>query len=113
MLSDVNNENNKQFNTAGGIDTKDKVFLLSIKEAAILFDNDKGRVEQNTVYSIAQGTRVKSNSGAGSWWLRSPGSSQDWAAVVNSDGTTNRSGNIVDVDRNAVRPALWLDLSSW
>ena len=111
LLSDVSNESNSTFKTDGGIETKDKVFLLSINEAATLFENKQDRVTKNTVYSNAQG--AKSNSGAGWWWLRSPGGDPNNAAIVFTDGSVYRNGYYVNHDNNAVRPALWLDLSSW
>lgn len=42
------------------------------------------------------------------WWLRSPGSSEDYAAYVGTDGTIYRSGVRTDFDNNCVRPVLIL-----
>ena len=48
----------------------------------------------------------------GSWWLRSPGYYDDWAAFVGGeDGNVRESGNFVG-GRFGVRPALQLNLSS-
>ena len=40
------------------------------------------------------------------WWLRSPGTSSDYAANVYGDGGVNFGGDRVDNDNNCVRPAL-------
>ena len=97
---ELNNDNNPEFNTPGGVSTIDKVFLLSRNEAynTGLFDNDQAR---------ANGAL---------WWLRSPGSSSLYAAYVNPDGTVESSGhgiilNNYGLDYNrGVRPAMWIKL---
>ena len=48
---------------------------------------------------------------AGLWFLRSPGSRQNSAAYVSSDGTL-RYGGGVNADNVCVRPAFWLNLES-
>ena len=110
LTTAVKNEDNSKYNTDGGNPTQDKVFLLSIAEAETLFRSDADRAGKNTAYAKAQG--AYDNSGAGWWWLRSPGKSRDNAANVSSDGSVYRYGfNVSNVDF-AVRPALWLDLTS-
>ena len=89
----LNNDNNPQYNTRGGVPTTDKVFLLSINEANQLFANNQARE-------------------IGSWWwLRSPGCNPDLAAIVNIDGKVNTYGTGVSI-YDGVRPALWLNLNS-
>lgn len=49
------------------------------------------------------------------WWLRSPGESQDRAAVVFDNGKLYKEGEQVQYpyyDSAGVRPAFWLDLTS-
>lgn len=88
----LNNDNNPQYNTPGGVPMYDKVFLLSIKEAKTLFANNQARANDSW------------------WWLRSPGYYPYYAAFVNNDGKVSTNGNYVD--RNiGVRPALWLNLN--
>lgn len=114
------------WNTSGGNNTQDKVFLLSYAEANKYFDvenwqnngatdNVKSRVAP-TVYAIAQGA-VKNSSyktaddiGAGLWWLRSPGYYQDFAAYVCADGSL--SYRSVRSDTVSVRPALWVNIEA-
>ena len=103
------------WDTWGGNDTDDKLFLLSYAEADqyFLLDGMNARVAP-TNYAIKRGGRIdnrtKTDDGdaSGWWWLRSPGYTQGRAAAIGNDGClhyyTVYSSNLV------VRPALWLDL---
>ena len=42
------------------------------------------------------------------WWLRSPGNYSNCAAFVDLQGSVNLSGDFVDIEVDAVRPALLL-----
>lgn len=88
----LNNVNNLQYNTPGGVPTTDKAFLLSIDEAKQLFENNQSR----NCYAP--------------WWLRSPGSTPKNAANVDNNGNVSLQGNYgVHCDNiPGVRPALWL-----
>lgn len=86
----LNNDNNPEYKTPGGIPTTDKVFLLSIHEAKTIFPNDQARAN-----------------GSG-WWLRSPGLPSN-AACVDNDGEVATIGNRVD-GNYGVRPAMWIQL---
>ena len=110
LTTAVQNEDTPEYGTDGGNPTQDKVFLLSIAEAETLFRSDEDRVGKNTAYAKAQG--AYDNDGAGRWWLRSPGNNQSTAAYVSTDGSVDRNGFSVGLVRDAVRPALWLDLTS-
>lgn len=103
----VVNENNLEYGTNGGVDTTDKVYLLSIAEAsnsAYGFDSE--------FYEDSE-TRVAMNSigEAGFWLLRSPGRYSASVALVNSVGYGYGYGGI-STDTFSVRPALHLNLSS-
>ena len=79
------NPNNPDYNTSGGNETEDYIYLLSIEEAIALDSSIRG---------------------IGSWWwLRSPGQNSSHAAFVNEDGYVYAGGLSVD-DENGVRPAL-------
>lgn len=108
------------WNTSGGNNTQDKVFLLSYAEANKYFgvtygnsSNTKSRVAP-TAYAIAQGagenSSYKTADGidAGWWWLRSPGIFQYNAAFVFPFGSLGSSD--VDNDSGSVRPALWVNI---
>lgn len=109
------------WDTSGGNDTQDKVFLLSYAEAnkyfGVTYDNSnnmKSRVTP-TAYAIAQGAYIDSDDKADDdndigWWLRSPGTYQECAAHVNADGF-HFNYNVAN-DSGSVRPALWVNLES-
>ena len=109
----------------GEKDTQDKVFLLSYTEAVIYLDlagpnesSVRARVSP-TQYAIKKGAyyddslKSKTADGdyAGRWWLRSPGSQPKEAAYVFYTGCVSY-WRVEAATSNAVRPALWVDLSS-
>jgi hypothetical protein len=88
----VVNADNPSYDTNGGNDTTDKIFLLSIDEVKKYFKDDNDRA-------------------LGSWWwLRSPGYTSRYAASVYYGGLVDVNGDIVDYGGGGVRPALWLNL---
>ncbi len=125
VLTTVDNGSNQgssKWNTYGGNNTKDKIFLLSCAEVYKYFgvtveDNSsmKSRAAP-TVYADMAGVFTSfdaitvENDEAGSWWLRSPGSDQRRAEAVASYGAIRDFGAIWDY--LSVRPALWIDLES-
>lgn len=114
----VSADKNPEYNTNPGNATTDKVFLLSINEVEKYFNSDEARKCAPTAYAKAQGAYTsdsyKTASGAATcwWWLRSPGTNQGNAALVNLDGLVNYYGDLVNNDTDAVRPALWINLDS-
>ena len=125
LTTDVDNSKNQCYsgwNTSGGNNTQDKVFLLSYAEAnkyfGVTYDNSsntKSRIAP-TAYAIAHGAWTSSykktadDIDAGWWWLRSPGYDQKLAANVDADGSLY--ANRVNVGSGSVRPALWVNLES-
>ncbi|MFR7815613.1 MAG: DUF6273 domain-containing protein [Lachnospiraceae bacterium] len=109
------------WNTSGGNNTQDKVFLLSYAEASKYFgvtynsSNTKSRVAP-TAYAIAQGagknSSYKTADGidAGWWWLRSPGAYQSSAAGVRTGGSL--FFNDVNYVSGSVCPALWVNIEA-
>lgn len=95
----IENPDNPKYGIAGGNNTMDKVFLLSIDEVNKYFTTDSAR--QTT---LADGTSVW-------WWLRSPGDTGKFVALVNRNGSVNDIGHYVYSGQGAVRPALWIDIS--
>lgn len=79
------NSNNNIYNTSGGNDTEDYIFLLSIDETK--------NIDKKMLASV------------GKWWLRSPGYEQYYAAEVFVDGMIDTRGYVVDSE-SGIRPAL-------
>ena len=110
------------WNTDGGNNTQDRVFLLSYTEANSYLNVTYGDSENinsrvaPTAYAIAKGAyasaadKTEDSKAAGGWWLRSPGSHQGSAAIVFTFGSLNYK--LVSHRSNVVRPAFWLDLES-
>ncbi|MDR1131014.1 MAG: copper amine oxidase N-terminal domain-containing protein [Oscillospiraceae bacterium] len=134
----VLNEDNSRYETPGGNDTRDKVFLLSIDEAERYFSDDSARtataqlnltqaqmedaarrMDENPHYgddvtydgALANITGWTNDNWV--WWLRSPGDDADYAAGVDDDGgpvLIDYEGEPVVIDYGGVRPALWVNL---
>ena len=109
---------NPYFITEPGNDTRDKIFILSIKEAIQYLDNYEARKCAPTYYAIAQGAATsnecyKDGRAACWWWLRSPGYDSIVAARVDCDGSVFSEGRNVNLNVVAVRPALWINSSTF
>ena len=130
--TNVVNNNNIAYGTAGGNNTSDKVFLLSESEVYNTATatgygfvkgsetNDEARRSRCSTYAYAMGTWRNHDTDAeytkynGNiwWWLRSPGDVSDFAAGVDGSGWVGRYGSYVIYGSGGVRPALHLNLSS-
>ena len=124
----IKNDINLRFGTSGGVDTSDKVFLLSIEEVIHYF-GESGQLKSKNIedrspiddqYSEVRIARDNLGS-ASDWWLRSPGGFGTNAAFVDSEGRINLYGacSIPEYGHDdercialGVRPALWLDMVS-
>lgn len=126
--TNVVNDDNIYHGTTGGKNTSDKVFLLSDSE---VYSTDTaagyGFVKNYSIYDEARRSRYSTYAYAMGacrnniytsyrenicWWLRSPGGYSHDAAEVSSSGWVDRYGNFVDENKDGVRPALHLNLSS-
>ena len=116
----IKNEDNPVYETDGGNDTKDKVFLLSIDEIRDEqlgfpedpdFDIVRGTI--NTEYASSKEEELGEET-FNWWWLRSPGQAQDVASCVRDDGYLVYWYGLYNSDYGtySVRPAIYLDLSS-
>ena len=104
------NQGNSSWNTSSGNNTEDKIFLLSYAEAGECFGSDSDRCCEPTAYAKAQGAGGFLSENC-SWWLRSPGSHEEYVAHVSSTGSLDYTfGSFSNTD--AVRPALWINLES-
>ena len=103
-VSELKNEDNPEYRTRGGNNTKDRIFCLSINEAEHYFGSDNDRQCKPTAYARKQGAFVDND--CCYWWLRSPGIGQNCATGVLTGGALYLSGGSVNIDLGAVRPAL-------
>lgn len=94
--------NTKHKSSPGGV-TYDRVFILSSQEVS-RYLNTKDK-------SICRLVKYKNSSGSDglcNWWVRTPGESNLTAVIVDTNGTINYSGAIVNDMVTAVRPAMWI-----
>jgi len=132
-LTSLKNNDNPDYGTDGGADTKDYVFLLSIDEVGKYFGSDAARIadlnmsdgliddaahriDENPYYygdfytfSEARELILGWNNSAGWWWLRSPGYISAYAANVDTDGSVHVGDGLAPYPYG-VCPALWLNL---
>ena len=117
VLTEVDNssrQGSREWNTDGGNNTQDKVFLLSSAEAEKYLSvgpSAAGSVMKALAYPTPYAKQAGAAANdAGWWWLRSPGLNQHSAAVVDPDGAPDC--RYVFNDAGCVRPALWIDPES-
>ena len=114
-LSRVPADPNPQFSTDPGADTEDRLFLLSIREVEEYLPTDERRICRPTDYAKARGADPNAETGAASWWVRTPGAYYNTcAARISSFGYIDYIGSLVNCGNtevhHSVRPALWIDL---
>ena len=101
-LSNGKDQCNPEWDTYGGNDTTDKVFLLSYQEVLKYLPEEKSR-------KCFMSSYAKSLVGVNIWILRSPGAEQDCVASVGSEGELYGHGEVWQVP-DSIRPAIWVDL---
>ena len=104
LVSELRNDDNPEYGTPGGNDTKDRIFCLSIAEAEQYFSSDEDRQCRPTAYARNHRAYVKND--CCDWWLRSIGFDQGRATDVDSGGALFLGGGGVNYGHDAVRPAL-------
>ncbi|MDD6395287.1 MAG: DUF6273 domain-containing protein [Firmicutes bacterium] len=107
-VNNLTSKNSKRYDS----ETLDRVFCLSIEEVKKYFPSDDERIARPTIYTKKQGASFDFGSGNCNWWLRLPRYS-----YITDIGTLNGlfgHGALAFYNPNdvAVRPALWLNLSS-
>lgn len=80
-------------NSTSSVTNEDKIFLLSSQEAK----EYEGKFDSEDINS---------------WWLRSSGRSNNYAACITKSGAISEEGFEVTRSGNGVRPALWIRISS-
>ena len=117
IAATVTADQNPSFPTAPGKDVTDQIFLLSIAEVNKYYPSDEARKCVPTDYAKAQGvwkSKIDSIDGRATccWWLRSPGSLSDHAALVLGSGAVETDGRGVFNILGGIRPALWIDFGA-
>ncbi|MDR0411808.1 MAG: DUF6273 domain-containing protein [Treponema sp.] len=130
IIPSVNkNPDNQWYGTTGGKETKDRIFLLSIKEAVCRYFGDSSsklyspgknqrywfeRKDENNSKRIA---KPEGKKWASWWWLRSPGRVGVKAVYIHGDGNIGIQGNNILKGNigdgkciGGVRPVLWIRL---
>ena len=122
----VINNNNPWFDIAGGPDTTDYVFLLSLDEVVRYFGDSGQLGNQNhpdnyfygfsDIFNQERIAHELNGAARWRWWLRSPGFSFDLdyysaiPAFIDTDGSVVVFGGYRAYFDLGVRPALWLNL---
>lgn len=118
-VTDVVNGPNPDYDTGGGNDTTDRIFLLSLTETetynSTYFPRGTNLLSTNTAYVAGGGKLDSGMHGVDEndwWWLRSPGYDNTKAAFIEwEDSSSVADGNPVSNKTTAVRPAFNLNLS--
>ena len=95
-----------------GPETDDHIFCLSTEEAEKYFHNCCDRACRVTLFALSLGA-VDLQLGNTSWWLRTHGGRNNYAAYVCGDGCICDNGYYVYYHRAAVRPACRINLASY
>ena len=113
-LSRIANQRNPWFDTDGGHDTFDRVFLLSIEEVVRHLHGNIAALSSRppAAWHISSPSNVQriayNENDVATWWLlRSSGKSSDHVANVYENGQINIGGRM-SKDKIGVRPAIWL-----
>lgn len=109
-LTETANPGNDVYNTAESSNTRDYIFIPSIKDVCRFFSYDEERKTSATDYARSRGVYVDEKTKCSYWWLRSNGGNMYNAAVVNFTGYVFEYGFYVNSDGYGIRPALWIDL---
>jgi hypothetical protein len=120
------NADNPWFGTAGGEDTDDHVFLLSLDELVLYFgDADQlakpegereydwgfeGEHADKRIVKCIDGSCWCHSEHGHKWLLRSPGDDCIYVALVDNNGDVSVYGVYVDFDFSGIRPALWVEM---
>ncbi|TGY97790.1 hypothetical protein E5329_02740 [Petralouisia muris] len=111
----VQNEANPSYSTGGGNSTEDNVYLLSIQEAETSvngFRGDSSATSSREIQSSSYACHMGADAGNSRCWLRSPGGSSSYAAIVDKTGRVDRFGSNKSSGALAVVPVLHVSKTS-
>lgn len=108
------NGDNVMYNTSGGNNTEDKIFLLTVEDISKYSSPVWCGNAQGTEYAISRGLEVSDYNENAEWWMRSPGILSKFAQTIRpsiykdcQNSVYNDAGNFVANPFIGVRPALW------
>ncbi len=122
ITTTVENCDNTQFNTYGGENTIDNLFLLSDDEVSYYFDEYADRMTKRTKYSFQKyydqcyelyGDRLLNPPQPDdyvTWWLRSVGEQFCIDTIHSTTGSISNTGMEYQYKED-IRPAMWIDVS--
>ncbi len=114
LTTDINTTENVEFGTAGGVDTEDRIFILSAEEVALYFpENDarcltwapEGGQEELNVTNEKSENQIDNNCW---WWVRNMGETPKQAVVIDAKGEFSYKGRHITTASGGVRPAMWV-----
>ena len=114
MNTDLENADNRRLGTPGGLNTRDRLFLLSESDASIYFASEERRAlnapARASTWAVERGVQVD-DAGVAMWWLRTPGADDYAVEYMDQQGEIYESGAYADIsDMFGVRPAMWVAL---
>lgn len=92
----------------GSATTRDKLFLLSLKEVGTYFESKEGRKCKATSLAISKNI-YKDDDDNCYWWLRSHGSEKGSMEFISKTGGWGQAWS--NSTQYCVRPAFWIDLT--
>lgn len=122
--TNLDNQDNPDYNTSGGNSTTDKIFVLSEQELTCsnerkygfyssIDNNDEARRCQSTTYAKAMNLEsYDTYNDSCQWWIRTPGKYPASAVFVSISGSMAPNGTNADLWGMGCRPALRLNLKS-
>lgn len=109
LTTTVTAEHHPDFPADPGMDTQDKVFLLSYSELMYYFPDQYSRVCPPTVYAKSQNAYERNG---GCWyWLRTRGNAEGTILSINSDGTLDLDAGVYS-SNGCARPVIWIEIHS-
>ncbi len=90
-----------------GVETADRLFLLSLWEAHQYFKDDGARRAVATPYVLSRGAYVNEAWHATGWWLRNRGYNLSYVSDVLPDGSLCGTGEEA-FEMGGIRPAMWM-----
>lgn len=88
--------------------TNDRIFILSVNEARILFKNDESRQAKVTKYAAETGADFDYIEGRGRWWLRTTNKNLNFAYAILFLGRVSEFPFYVNDGDGAIRPVMYI-----